>query len=73
MFLFSLLAWVFFSGVFDQESSHDTSMVTSHVDHLVGLSVLHIPQESALFGQNVVNLFSFPFEDTKDAVCAAYS
>ena len=45
-------------GRVDQESSHDTSMVTSHVDHVVGLSVLHIPQVSSL-GQNVINLFFF--------------
>ena len=50
----------FFLGRVDQESSHDTSMVASHVDHVVGLSVLHIPQVSS-FGQNVVNLFFFPF------------
>ena len=30
-------------GRVDQESIHDTSMVTAHVDHVVGLSVLHIP------------------------------
>ena len=41
-------------------------MVTAHVDHVVGLSVLHISQVSSL-GQNVVKLF-FPFEETKD-VC----
>ena len=32
----------------DQESSHNTSMVTSHVDHVVGLSVFHILQVSSL-------------------------
>ena len=47
-------------GRFDQESSHDTSMVTSHVDHVIGLSILHIPQVSSL-GQDVINLFFFPF------------
>ena len=31
-------------GRVDQESSHNTSVVTSHVDHVVGLSVLHISQ-----------------------------
>ena len=31
-FLFSLLAWVFFP----EESSHETFMVTTHVDHVVG-------------------------------------
>ena len=44
----------------DQESSHDTSVVATHVDHVVGLSVLHISQESSL-GQNEVNLFFFSF------------
>ena len=45
-------------GRVDQESSHDTSVVATHVDHVVGLSVLHISQVSSL-GQNVVNLFFF--------------
>ena len=40
----------------DQESSHDTSVVASHVDHVVGLSVLHVSQVSSL-GQYVVDLF----------------
>ena len=44
----------------DQESSHDTSVVASHVDHVVGLSVRSVSQVSSL-GQNVVNLFFFPF------------
>ena len=44
----------------DQESSHDTSVVASHVDHVVGLSVLNVSQVSSLV-QNVVNLFFFPF------------
>ena len=35
-------------------------MVTSHVDHVVSLSVLHIPQVSSL-GQDVVNLLFFSF------------
>ena len=46
-------------GRVDQESSHNISMVTTHVDHVVGLSVLHISQVSSL-GQNVVN-FVFLF------------
>ena len=54
-------------GRVDQESSHDTSVVATHVDHVVGLSVLHISQVSSL-GQNVVNLFFFPYGETKD-VC----
>ena len=60
-------------GRVDQESSHDTSMVTTHVDHVVGSSVLHISQVSSL-GQNVVNLFFFPFwRDEGTSVCAASS
>ena len=35
-------------------------MVTSHVDHVVGLSVLHIPHISFL-GQDVINLLVFSF------------
>ena len=54
-FVFSPGMGVLF-GRFDQESTHDTSMVTSHVDHVVGLSVLHIPQASSL-EQDVINLF----------------
>ena len=44
----------------DQEGIHDTSMATSHVDHVVRLSVLHIPQVSSL-GQDVINLLFFSF------------
>ena len=58
-FVFSPVMGVLLGRV-DQESSHDTSMVTSHVDHVVGLSVLHIPQVSSL-GQDVINLFFFSF------------
>ena len=42
----------------DHESSHDTSVVTSHVDHVVGLGIFSVSQISSL-GQNVVNLFFF--------------
>ena len=45
----------------DHESSHDTSVVTSHVDHVVGLGIFSVFQISSL-DQNVVNLFSFLFE-----------
>ena len=58
-------------GRVDQESSHDTSMVTSHVDHVVRLSVLHIPQVSSL-GQSVGNLF-FLLERRRTSVFAAFS
>ena len=56
----------------DQESSHDTSVVTSHVDHVVGLSVLHVSQVSSL-GQYVVDLFFFLLEKRKTSVCAESS
>ena len=44
----------------DRESSHDTSVVTSHVDHVVGLGIYGVSQISSL-GQNVVNLFFSSF------------
>ena len=44
----------------DHESSHDTSVVTSHVDHVVGLGIFSVSQISSL-GQNVVNLFFSSF------------
>ena len=44
----SLLAMGVLHGRVDQESSHDTSMLTTRVDHVVGLSVLHISQVSSL-------------------------
>ena len=58
-------------GRVDQESSHNTSMVASHVDHVVGLSVFHVPQVSSL-GQNVVDLFFLPFRETKDVCFSAF-
>ena len=42
----------------DHESSPDTSVVTSHVDYVVGFGIFSVPQISSL-GQNVVNLFFF--------------
>ena len=42
----------------DRENSHDTSVATSHVDHVVGLGVFIVSQVSSL-DQYVVNLFSF--------------
>ena len=44
----------------DLESSHDTSVATSHWDHVFGLGILSMSQISSL-GQNVVNLFFFSF------------
>ena len=48
----------------DRESSHDTSVVTSHVDHVVGLGIFSVSQISSL-GQKAVNLFCFPFGEMK--------
>ena len=65
-FLFLLLVWMFFPSTvnsflcIDHESSHDTSVVASHVDHVVGLGVFYVSQISSL-GQKVVNLFFFSF------------
>ena len=44
----------------DHESSHDTSVVNSQVDHVVGLGIFSVSQISSL-GQNVVNVFFFSF------------
>ena len=44
----------------DRESCHDTSVVTSNVDHVVGFGVLVVPQVSSL-GQYVVDLFLVTF------------
>ena len=58
-FVFSPVTRVLFWRA-DQEGSHNTSMVTSHVDHVVRFSVFHVAQVSSL-GQDVVNLLLFPF------------
>ena len=42
----------------DHERCHDTSVDTSHVDHVVGLGIFSVSQVSSL-GQYVVNLFFF--------------
>ena len=42
----------------DRESSHDTSVVASHVDHVVGFGIFCVSQIPSL-DQNVVNLFFF--------------
>ena len=44
----------------DRESSHDTSVVTSHVDYVGGLDIFSVSQVSSL-GQYVINLFFFTF------------
>ena len=44
----------------DRENSHNTSVVTSHVDHVDGLGIFSVSQISSL-GQNVVNLFFLSF------------
>ena len=51
---------MFFLRHVDRESSHDTSVVASHVDHVVGLGIFSVSQIPSL-GQNVVNLFCFSF------------
>ena len=50
----------------DRESSHDTSVATSHVDHVVGLGIFSVSQVPSI-GQYVVNLF-FLFGEMK-VVC----
>ena len=51
---------------------NNTSMFTSHVDHVVGLSVFHIPQISSL-GQDVINLlFFFLSERRRTSVSAVF-
>ena len=44
----------------DHESSHDTSVVASHVDHVVGLGVFNVSQISSL-GQKECSQFVFLF------------
>ena len=53
-FLSSLLALSFLFWRVDQESSHNTSMVASHVDHVVCFSVFHVAQVSSLFVEGVL-------------------
>ena len=55
-----ILVMVVLSKHGDRESSHDTSVVTSHVDHVIGLGVFIVSQEFSL-GQYVVNLFFVSF------------
>ena len=49
-FVFSIYSLVMavFSRRGDRESCHDTSVVTSHVDHVVGLGVFIVSQVSSL-------------------------
>ena len=81
LFVFSIpnrvMFFLFILGIYvlpkhDQESSHDTSVVASHVDHVVGIGVLNFPQISSL-GQNVVNLFFFPFLERRRTSVSAES
>ena len=55
----------------DQESSHNTSKVTSHVDHVISLSVLH---SSSIFSWSKCNQFVFLFlsERRKTSVSVAF-
>ena len=50
--------WMFFPSMVIMKVASDTSVVTSDVDHVVGLGILSVSQTSSL-GQNVVNLFFF--------------
>ena len=43
-----ILVMVLLSKRGDRESRHDTSVVTSHVDHVVGFGVLVVSQISSL-------------------------
>ena len=56
----------------DQESSHYTSVVTSHVNHVVGLSVLHIPQESSSWSKCSRFVFPSLSERRRTSVSAAF-
>ena len=60
MSCFSCIIVMVLSKHGDRESSHDTSVVTSHVDHVVGFGVFMVFQVSSL-GQYVVNLFFVSF------------
>ena len=48
VFSSSILKMVVLSRHGDRESCHDTSVVTSHVDHVVGLGVFIVSQLSSL-------------------------
>ena len=48
VFSFSILVMVILSKHGDRESRHDTSVVTSHVDHVVGFGVIVVSQLSSL-------------------------
>ena len=48
--------------VYDYECCHDTSVVTAHVDHVVGFSIFTVFQVSSL-DQDVVDLFVGPSGD----------
>ena len=61
--VFSCILMVVLSRHGDRESSHDTPVVTSHVDHVVGLCLKYLP----LVSMYSIS-FSFPFGETK-AIC----
>ena len=52
----------------DRESCHDTSVVTSNVDHVVDFGVFVVSQVSSL-GQNVVDLVLVTFFGDMKVVC----
>ena len=55
-----VLVMVVLSKHGDRESSHDTSVITSNVDHVVGFGVFVVSQVSSL-GWYVVDLFLITF------------
>ena len=58
-FLFPLLSLFLLSGMSIKKVAHNTPMVTSHVDHVIGLSVFHIPQVSSFW--SICSQFAFLF------------
>ena len=60
VFFSCIVTMVVLSRHGDRVSSHDTSVVTSHVDHVVGLGVFTVSQVPSL-GQYVVNLIFVSF------------
>ena len=48
VFSFSILVMFILSRHGDRESRHDTSVVASHVDHVVGFGIFIVSQVSSL-------------------------
>ena len=72
MFFLFLLGMGVLPEHVDRKSSHDTSVVASHVDHVIGLSVLNVSHVFSL-GQSVVNLFFSLLERRRTSVSAKSS